>query len=183
MRNTLTNVGEVDEHGRPEPPIGADEEATLVGFLDWQRATLVWKCTGLDGAGLANTVGNSNLTLGGLLKHQARSEDYWFSHQLLGRDISEPWDTLDWASDWEWRALGDSPDDLWELWVLNVERSRAALAEVRRSEGLGGVVRRPPPNVEPASVRWVLCHMIEEYARHNGHADLLREAVDGQTGE
>jgi hypothetical protein len=68
-------------------------------------------------------------------------------------------------------------------WEQNVDRSRAALEQVLRSDALGRVVQRPPPNVEPATVRWVLCHMIEEYARHNGHADLLREFVDGQTGE
>ena len=137
---------------------------------------------GVHAAGLTATVGASSMTLGGLLKHQGRSEDYWFSHQLLGRDIGVPWDSLDWASDWKWDSTGDTPQDLWALWEQNVERSRAALEEVLRSDGLGGVVGAAA-NVEPASVRWVLCHMIEEYARHNGHADLLRESVDGQTGE
>ena len=117
--------------------------------------------------------GPASMTLGGLLRHQARSEDYWFCHQLLGRDIAMPWDSLDWASDWGWHSAGDTPEDLWALWEENVKRSRAALEEVLLSEGLHGVVRRPPPSLEPASVRWVLCHMIEEYARHNGHADLL----------
>jgi hypothetical protein len=176
-------MGELDEHGRPEPPIGADEEATLVGFLEWQRATFAWKCAGVDVAGLTATVGASSITLGGLLKHQARSEDYWFSHQLLGSDIGVPWDSLDWDSDWKWHSIGDTPQDLWALWEQNVERSRSALEKVLLSDGLDGVAQRPPPNVEPASVRWLLCHMIEEYARHNGHADLLREFVDGQTGE
>jgi hypothetical protein len=106
-----------------------------------------------------------------------------FSHQLLGRDIAPPWDRAGWGSDWAWRSAGNAPEELWALWEQNVARSRAALGEVLRSDGLGGVVRRPPPEVEPASVRWVVCHMIEEYARHNGHADLLREFVDGQTGE
>ncbi len=173
----------LDGRGRPEPPLRADEEATLIGFLEWQRATFAWKCAGVDAAGLATTVGASSMTLGGLLKHQARSEDYWFSHQLLGRDIAAPWDKAGWGSDWAWHSAGDSPEDLWALWEQNVVRSRAALEEVLRSDGLGGAVRRPPPDVEPASVRWALCHMIEEYARHNGHADLLRESVDGRTGE
>ena len=102
-------MGELDEHGRPGPPLGADEEATLVGFLEWQRATFAWKCAGMDVAGLTATVGASSMTLGGLLKHQARSEDYWFSHQLLGRDIAGPWDSLDWDSDWKWHSMGDSP--------------------------------------------------------------------------
>jgi Protein of unknown function (DUF664) len=90
----------------PEPPLRGDEAATLVGFLEWQRATLACKCAGLDAAGLAATVGASSMTLGGLLKHQARSEDYWFCHQLLGRDIGVPWGSLDWASDWGGTPLG-----------------------------------------------------------------------------
>ncbi len=176
-------MGNLDEYGRPEPPLGANEEATLVGFLEWQRATFAWKCSGMEADGLAATVGASSMTLGGLLKHQARSEDYWFSHQLLGRDISQPWASLEWESDWQWHSAGDTPEQLWALWEHSVGCSRTALQEVLRADGLGGIVRRPPPDVEPASVRWVLCHMIEEYARHNGHADLLRESVDGQTGE
>jgi Protein of unknown function (DUF664) len=178
-----TVMAGTDEHGRPEPPLRGDEAATLVGFLEWQRATFAWKCAGLDGAGLDATVGASSMTLGGLLKHQGRSEDYWFCHQLLGRDIAPPWDSQNWASDWGWHAAGDTPEDLWALWEENVMRSRVALQEVLGSDGLDGLVRRPPPNLQPASVRWVLCHMIEEYARHNGHADLLRESVDGGTGE
>jgi Protein of unknown function (DUF664) len=176
-------MGGLDVRGRPEPPLRADEVGTLTGFLEWQRATFAWKCSGVDAAGLAATVGASSMTLGGLLKHQARSEDYWFSHQLLGRDIAPPWDAGDWDADWAWHLAGNTPEDLWALWEQNVARSRAALGELLRSDGLSGVVRRPPPDVEPASVRWVMCHMIEEYARHNGHADLLRESVDGQTGE
>jgi hypothetical protein len=176
-------VGGLDERSRPEPPLRAGEEATLTGFLEWQRATFAWKCSGVDAPGLAATIGASSMTLGRLLEHQARSEDYWFSHQLLGRDIAPPWDRAGWGSDWAWRSAGNAPEELWALWEQNVARSRAALGEVLRSDGLGGVVRRPPPEVEPASVRWVVCHMIEEYARHNGHADLLREFVDGQTGE
>jgi len=105
-------VGNLDEHRRPEPPLGANEEATLVGFLEWQRATFAWKCSGMDADGLATTVGASSMTLGGLLKHQARSEDYWFSHQMLGRDISQPWASLEWGSDWQWRSAGDTPEQL-----------------------------------------------------------------------
>ncbi len=111
-----------------------DEEATLVGFLEGQRATFAWKCAGVDAAGLSATVASS-MTLGGLLKHQARSEDYWFSHQLLGRDIGVPWGSLDWGPDWKWHSLGDTPQGLCALWEQNVERSRAALGQVLRSDG------------------------------------------------
>ncbi|MDA8063756.1 MAG: DinB family protein [Actinomycetota bacterium] len=175
-----------DEHGRPEPPLRADEEATLVGFLEWQRATFAWKCAGVDTAGLAATVGVSSMTLGGMVKHLALVEDYWFGERLLGRDPGPPWDGVDWDADrdWEWHsAAHDAPEELQALWQESVERSRAALREVLAVGGLDGVVRRPQAGQGPASVRWVLCHMIEEYARHNGHADLLRESIDGQTGE
>lgn len=180
----MAQVG-LDAEGRPEPPLAADEASTLVGFLEWHRATFAWKCAGLEAAGLTETVGASSMTLGGLLKHWARCEDFWFSHQLAGRDTAAPWDSVDWDADpdWEWHsAAEDTPEELRALWQENVERSRVALAEVLEADGLDGVVRRPPPGVQPATVRWVLCHVIEEYARHNGHADLLRESVDGATG-
>jgi uncharacterized damage-inducible protein DinB len=177
---------EVDEQGRPEPPVAADEADTLVGFLDYQRATLAWKCAGLDSAGLGATVGVSSMTLGGLLKHMALVEDIWFSRRLRGLDRRPPWDTVDWAADpdWEFRsATDDSPDELRSLWEDAVDRSRALCAEALRTGGLDQLAAQPWPDGRAPSLRWILCHMIEEYARHNGHADLLREAVDGQTGE
>jgi hypothetical protein len=82
---------DVDEHGRPEPPIAGDETATLIGFLDYQRATLAWKCGGLDGAALATRVAASSMTLGGILKHMAIVEDVWFSRRLHDRDWPPPW--------------------------------------------------------------------------------------------
>src|SRR5688572_4978362 len=106
---------EVDEQGRPEPPVGSDEIATLLGFLDFQRATLAWKTAGLDSAGLTARIGVSPMTLGGLLKHLAYVEDDWFSRWLLGRDRQPPWDAVDWASDpdWEWHsAADDAPEQL-----------------------------------------------------------------------
>jgi uncharacterized damage-inducible protein DinB len=177
---------ELDEHGRPEPPITGDEIATLLGFLDYQRATLAWKCAGLDPAGLTKTVGVSSMTLGGLLKHLAYVEDNWFSRSLHGRDKAAPWDLVDWKADpdWEWHsAAEDSPEQLQTLWQDAVARSRALVAEALANSGLEQPARRTWPDGTAPSLRWILVHMIEEYARHNGHADLLREAVDGQTGE
>jgi len=176
----------VDEHGRPEPPLAAGETATLLGFLDYQRATLAWKCAGLDGAGLRATVGASSMTLGGLLKHVAYVEDYWFSQRLHGHDPQPPWDEVDWdwAGDSDWRlAVGDASEQLFALWQGAVARSRTLVAEALADGGLEWPARRPWPDGQAPSLRWILVHMIEEYARHNGHADLLRESVDGQTGE
>jgi uncharacterized damage-inducible protein DinB len=175
-----------DDQGRPEPPLTADETDTLLGFLDFQRATLVWKCSGLDAAGLKATVGASSMTLGGLLKHMALVEDVWFSRSLHGHDRQPPWDRMDWKAvpDWEWdSAAEDTPEQLLALWQDAVERSRSLLAEALANGGLDQRARRTWPDGRAPSLRWILCHMIEEYARHNGHADLLRESVDGQTGE
>ena len=178
---------DVDEHGRPEPPLAADETATLLGFLDYQRATLAWKCAGLDAAGLATTVAASSMTLGGMLKHLALVEDSWFSQSLYGRD-AEPswWDEVDWDADrdWDWHsAAADSPGQLLALWRDAVTRSRALVAEALTAGGLDQLARRTWPDGRTPSLRWIVCHMIEEYARHNGHADLIRESLDGETGE
>ncbi len=177
---------DLDEQGRPEPPPAADETATLLGFLDYQRATLAWKCAGLDAAGLSATVAASSMTLGGLLKHMAHVEADWFSRSLHGRDRQPPWDTADWKADpdWEWySAAEDSPEQLYALWQDAVDRSRSLVAWALADGGLERLAQRTWPDGQAPSLRWILCHMIEEYARHNGHADLLRESVDGQVGE
>jgi uncharacterized damage-inducible protein DinB len=179
-------VPDQDEHGRPEPPLAADETDTLLGFLEYQRATLAWKCSGLDAAGLSATVGASSMTLGGLLKHMALVEDNWFSRWLHAQDRQPLWDSVDWKADpdWEWRtAAADSPEQLQALWQDAVARSRALVTEALADGGLDRLARRTWPDGRAPSLRWILLHMIEEYARHNGHPDLLRESVDGVTGE
>jgi uncharacterized damage-inducible protein DinB len=176
----------VDEQGRPEPPLAGDEIATLLGFLEYQRATLAWKCAGLDAAGFAATVGASSMTLGGMLKHMAYVEENWFSRWLFGRDRQPPFDTVDWDADpdWEWHsAADDTPARLRDLWQDAVDGSRALVAKARSDGGLEQLSERTWPGGDAPSLRWILVHMIEEYARHNGHADLIRESVDGQTGE
>jgi len=175
-----------DLHGRPEPPLAADEAQTLLGYLDYQRATLAWKCAGLDAAGLNTTTAASSMTLGGLLKHMAVVEDGWFSESLHGNKPSPPWDAVDWKADydWEWHTAGDdSPEQLRALWQESVDRSRELTAAALAEGGLDQLAKRTFSDGRSPSLLWILCHMIEEYARHNGHADLLREVVDGETGE
>ncbi|MFL5738410.1 MAG: DinB family protein [Actinomycetota bacterium] len=180
-------MADVDEHGRPEPPGRAGEVETLLGFLDYQRATLAWKTGGLDSAGLDSTVGASTMTLGGLLKHLALVESDWFYSSLYGREAEPPWDAVDWNADpnWEWRtAAEDSPEALYDIWNTAVERSRERVTEaLSNGGGLDQLAQGEWPETGPPSLRWIVVHMIEEYARHNGHADLLRESVDGERGE
>ncbi|MGN6607364.1 MAG: DinB family protein [Jatrophihabitans sp.] len=176
----------IDDQGRPEPPVAADEVAAVLGFLDYQRATLEWKTRGLDAAGFTTRTAASSMTLGGLLKHMALVEDSWFSEDLWGRPAVAPWDAVDWSADrdWEWHsAAGDTPDELRALWRASVERSRQAVAEALADGGLDRLAVKGWSDGRKPSLRWIVLHMIEEYARHNGHADLLREVVDGETGE
>lgn len=177
---------DLDERGRPEPPLAADETATLLGFLDYQRATFEWKCRDLDAAALRVTVGVSSMTLGGLLKHLAYVEDDWFSRDLHNRPRREPFAAVDWDadSDWEWHsAADDAPDELRALWRGSVDDARSNIARALDEDGMDTVARRPFPDGRQVSLRWILVHMIEEYARHNGHADLIRESIDGEVGE
>ncbi|MGG5753486.1 DinB family protein [Zafaria sp. Z1313] len=176
----------IDEQGRTEPPGSAGELETLTGFLDYQRQTLEWKCRGLGADGLRATTAASAMTLGGLLKHMAWVEDFWFGCQLLALEPDPAWRDVDWKRDpdWEWNsAAGDEPEALRALWDDAVARSRAHVARAVADGGLGRPADHARHGEDPPSLRWILVHMIEEYARHNGHADLLREAVDGETGE
>jgi uncharacterized damage-inducible protein DinB len=177
----------VDAHDRPQPPLAGDELSTLLGFLDLQRATLRWKCEGVDRAGLTATAAASSMTLGGILKHLAYVEDQWFSRVLHGRDPAAEWKDADWAAepDGEWTsAAGDTAEHLRSLWQASVHRSRALVTEaLADGSGLDRLSDRELPDGTRPSLRWIVVHMIEEYARHNGHADLLRESVDGSTGE
>jgi pimeloyl-ACP methyl ester carboxylesterase/uncharacterized damage-inducible protein DinB len=176
----------IDDQGRPEPPTSGDEQATLIGFLEFQRATFAWKCRGLDRAGLQARLAPSSLSLGGMMKHLALVEQSWFSRSLHGRPYTAPWSDIDWTADPDWdfeSAVDDAPQDLWRMWDAAVVSSRASLQEALPDGGLDRVAERGWADGRKPNVRWILAHMIEEYARHNGHADLLRESVDGQTGE
>ena len=168
-----------------EPPMAGTEVEHLVGALDRLRTTFRWKADGLDAAGLRTRIGASALTLGGLLKHLAFVEDYIFMTKLTGRPVGPPWDFTQWDSeDWPFTsAAGDPPEQLYALWEDAVGRSRARLEAALADGGLDQLADIATPDGRHASLRRLVCDLIEEYGRHTGHADLLREAVDGLTGE
>jgi hypothetical protein len=169
-----------------EPPFAGTEVEHLVGALDRLRATFRWKAGGLDAAGLQTRIGASSLTLGGLLKHLASVEDYHFTTKLSGKPVGAPWDATGWdgTNDWEFTsAADDTPEELYALWDGAVERSRARLAAALADGGLDQLVHVSAPDGGHASLRRLVCDLIEEYGRHTGHADLLRESVDGLVGE
>ncbi len=177
---------DIDEHGRPEPPHEGDEAATLLGFLDHQRATFAWRCRGLTDEQLRVALPPASMTLGGMLKHLTYVEDSWCTEVIGGRPIPEPWAGVDWSADqdWDWHsAAADDGDTLRALWAERVERSRAVVSTRLAEPGALGVAHAAWGGRGRVSLRWVLVHLIEEYARHNGHADLLRESIDGETGE
>ncbi|CAM5495504.1 DinB family protein [Streptomyces purpurascens] len=129
---------------------------------------------------------SSAVTLGGLLKHLALVEDHYLSVRLLGREPAPPWDAVDWDAepDWEWSsAAGDPPEQLYTLWTESVLRSRANLREVLAESDAGRLAAFTTRDGRSPSVRRLLVDLIEEYARHVGHADLLRESIDGRVGE
>jgi Protein of unknown function (DUF664) len=170
-----------------EPPLAGTEAEQLVGALDRLRTTFRWKAGHLDAAGLQTRIGASTLTLGGLLKHLAFVEAYCFHFKLAGESPGPPWDTVDWDSadpDWVFTsAADDTPEQLYALWDEAVERSRARLALALADGGLDQLVHISWPDGRHPSLRRLVCDVIEEYGRHTGHADLIREAVDGTVGE
>jgi uncharacterized damage-inducible protein DinB len=171
---------------QPVPAAVPTEAESLLSVLERNQRTFAWKTAGLDEAGLRATTAASTMTLGGLVKHVALVEADWLAVKLAGEEYGAPWDTVDFDadSDWEWRTGAlDSAADVYGLWRDAVERSRRLVAEVIRERGLDGPASFTWPNGSTPTVRAMLLDMIEEYARHTGHADILREAVDGLVGE
>jgi Protein of unknown function (DUF664) len=169
-----------------EPPFAGTEAEHLVGALERLRVTFRWKTDGLDAAGLRAQIPTSSLTLAGLLKHLAVQEDYASATKLSGEPLGPPWDVNGWDGDNDWEinsAVDDTPEQLYTYWDNAVERSRARFAAAIADGGLDQPVHISAPDGRPASLRRLLCDLIEEYGRHTGHADLLREAVDGRVGE
>ncbi|RYB94937.1 DinB family protein [Nocardioides oleivorans] len=172
---------------RPSPSYSDTEVGMLRSFLDHFRATVRLQASGLTARQLDQTLPPSDLTLGGMLKHLAFVEDYWFSYNLGAREPSAPWDTAPWDedADWDWHsAAGADLAELDALLVAAIAHSDACLdAALAADPDLGRPVARPrdPAKGETATLRWVLVHMVEEYARHAGHADLIRQSIDGAT--
>ncbi|GGT02196.1 DUF664 domain-containing protein [Nonomuraea spiralis] len=168
-----------------EPPLAGSEADHLLGALDRLRTTFRWKADGLDAAGLRARVGASALTLGGLLKHLALVEDHLTTVRLTGAPLGEPWESSGWdGPDWPFTsAERDTPAELYTLWDAAVERARARIDAALAEGGPEQLVHLSWPDGRHASLRRLLCDLIEEYGRHTGHADLLREAVDGLVGE
>ena len=169
-----------------EPPVAGTEVEHLTGALDRLRTTFRWKADDLDAAGLATRVGASTLTLGSLLKHLAAAEDHMFTVRLRGEPMGDPWDALGWdGKDWQYTFVTDGhpPEQLYALWDGAVERSRTRLDAALADGGLDQLVHLSWPDGRRLSLRRLVCDLIEEYGRHTGHADLLREAVDGRVGE
>jgi hypothetical protein len=168
------------------PPVAGPETETLIGALERNRRTFAWKCGGLDADEMRRTVGASTMTLGGLVKHLALVEDEYLTRQLSGAaTLSPPFDTVDFDADpdWEWRTAGDdSPEELMTLWESCVKRSRENVAAAY-ADGPDVLASTTWSSGTTPSLRRLMVDLIEEYARHTGHADLIRESIDGLVGE
>jgi uncharacterized damage-inducible protein DinB len=170
-------VEDLDDPRRAEPAFALQEREMLEAWLEYHRVTLLMKCEGLDDAGRkARPVTTSNLSLHGLVRHMAEVERNWFQRVLQERGDAGPiWFDPN-VEDSELVPLDDADWDAdRDAWAAECEASRVAAA----AHGLDDTGLR---HGQPCSLRWIYHHMVEEYARHNGHADLIRELVDGAVG-
>ena len=166
----------------PDPTITSERDV-LGQYLDYQRETILLKTEGLTRAQLAVTIPTSGLTLAGLLYHLALVEESWFEERFLGREPGEEWRDVDWEADpdYEFRtAVERDPQWLRDRYRAACDRARQVVAG---ADGLDALSAVPLRDGRRFTLRWLLLHLVEETARHAGHADLLREAVDGVTGE
>jgi len=161
---------------RPEPPYLGDETGTLAGFLDFHRATLLWKIEGLDDEQLRRPMVPSGTSLLGMVKHLAYVERWWFQQVWAGREATYPFTDEDPDADWRVEP-SETTADILALYRGECDASREIVAA---AASLDEVAHHPRRKL---SRRWILVHMIEETARHNGQADILREQLDGVTGE
>jgi uncharacterized damage-inducible protein DinB len=174
-----------ESHTASRSAVRTEAEA-LTAVLERNRRSFAWKTADLDQQGLRASTAATTMTLGGLIKHVALVETDWLAVKLAGEGYGAPWDAVDFEADpdWEWRTgASHTPQDVYAVWRGAVERSRALVAAVVAERGLDGPASFAWPDGRTPTVRDMLLDMIEEYARHTGHADLLREAVDGRVGE
>ncbi|MDA2814728.1 DinB family protein [Nocardiopsis sp. RSe5-2] len=170
-----------DQDPRVDPPELGGEAEVLSGFLRYQRATFELKCSGLSADQMARrAVEPSPLSLLGLLRHLADVERAWFRTVMAGADAPPHfWTDEDIDGDFDNAAADEEMvREAWARWREEVAFAERFFEEAGSLDTAGTHYRRGP-----VSLRWVVTHMIEEYARHNGHADLLREAIDGTVGE
>ena len=169
---------------RTDPPDSGPERDLLTSYLDYQRETILLKTDGLTGDQLARAIPTSSLTLAGLLNHLALVEDIWFRVRFAGFPDHELWAGHDWDADPEYEfrtALDLTPQELRARYADACARSREVVAAAASLDELSvGTSKRTGNRWD---LRWVLLHLMEETARHAGHADLLREAIDGVTGD
>ncbi|MGH9102805.1 MAG: DinB family protein [Acidimicrobiales bacterium] len=168
---------------RIDPDRAGSETDLLSQYLDYQRETVLAKTDGLTQEQTGLTLAPSALTLGGLLYHLALVEESWMEVRFLGLPEREPWAGVDWGADPDWElrtGAGMEPEQVRQRYREACDRSRRATSQVT---GLDQLSVRPGRDGERFSLRWVLLHLLEETARHAGHADLLREAIDGTVGE
>ena len=163
---------------RTDPPLVGDERSMLEAFLEYHRATLLLKCHGLEPEQLRmRSAEPSSLSLLGLVRHMAEVERGWFRRCFSGEEAPPLFYTPD-NEDGDFDDV-DTADvhEAFTAWDLEIENARTVAAAAADLDVTG--IRKG----KGVSLRWIYIHMIEEYARHNGHADLLRERIDGVTGE
>ncbi|MBZ5737950.1 mycothiol transferase [Nocardioides mangrovi] len=172
-------------HLAQEPPLAGDEVAAMIGSLNRMRGYLLWKCSGLDADGIRATIPSSTLSLGGLLKHAAVVEAITLSWKLHGRAPFPPFDQADWDDqDWHLRVEDDdTPESLERLFVESVAQGQALLDEAIAAGGLDFEADLQDDEGRHPNARRLVYDLLEEYGRHVGHADLVRESVDGLVGE
>ncbi len=170
------------EQTRSEPPLSGTERETLTGFIQFFRDALEWKCSGLDDAQLqAMPISGSTMSLLGLLRHLTEVERQWANNVIAGQDLAPLYFT-DAHPDGDFEDLSSTPTaEVFAAWKRQQKESDRILGDIASLDELR--VRQRRSGEETVSVRWILVHLVEEYARHVGHADFLRELIDGVTGE
>ena len=168
-----------DGDDRPELPSTGSETEVLTAYLEWHRATFALKCSGLSAGQLSTrSIPPSSMSLHGLIRHLTLGERWWFRLQLAGEDVPMLYYTDD-DPDQDFDDLSGDPFAALEGWRRECDRTRAIVAASPDLDRTG--IRRR--DGQPISLRVILVKMIAEYAQHNGHADLLRERIDGATGQ